>query len=207
MDKDKDKDIDIERFLYGEGDRCLRPEKGHMLIAEPMLSESVFRRSAVLLLDVDKDQGHLGLVLNKPAGFTLRDIIPEWEGGENVPVFQGGPVDRTRLFMLHTLGDRFAGSQEVVHGLYVGGKIEDIMEYISDGHPEEGALRFFLGYSGWTRDQLQTEVLRNSWAVETNPEGPELLKGEGDEYWRRCVARLGDQYRSWLVVPPSVWMN
>ncbi len=200
-------DMDIEKFLYGEGSGCVSPEKGDLLLAEPMMNEPVFGRSAVLLLDVDKDQGHLGLVLNKPIGASLSDLIPEWVGGEHIPVYQGGPVDTKRLFMLHTLGDRFSGSVEVAQGLYVGGLLDDIIDYVGDGLPTDGKMRFFLGYSGWSRDQLQSEVIRNSWAVVRNPDGGNLLYGDGDEYWRREVEKLGEDYRSWLTVPPEIWLN
>lgn len=199
--------IDIDEFLYGGGSGSKSPTKGCILLAEPMMTEPVFERSAVLLLDTDREKGDLGLVLNKPTGTTLRDILPEWQGGEDVMLFQGGPVDWRRLFMLHTMGDYFTGSEEIIPGLYVGGDIDEIVAYVSSGLPVEGRLRFFMGYSGWTCDQLQSEILRNSWAVVSPERGDDLLCGEGDQYWRREVEKLGESHRSWLTVPPKIWLN
>lgn len=186
--------MDIENLLY-EYNPDITPERGSLLIAEPMMKEAFFSRSVVLLLDVDKNQGHLGLVLNKETEITLHDLVPEFEAGANIPVFAGGPVDMQRLFMLHTLGDRFKGSVEIIPGLYVGGDLDDVANYMAVFGDPEDRIRFFLGYSGWSRNQLETEKNNHSWAVNRHPESDGLLTGSEDEYWRREVKKLGDKYK------------
>ena len=122
-------------------------------------------------------------------------------------MFCGGPVDMERLFLLHSLGSVFPGASEVIPGVFVGGNVDDIISYLEDGGQIEGNLRFFLGYSGWTKGQLQAEIARHSWAVNNHPDGRKLLTGEGNGFWRREVMNLGDSYRSWLMVPPDPSYN
>lgn len=198
--------MNISNLLYDYNPEIV-PERGSLLVSEPMMEEAFFSRSVVMVLDIDSGRGHLGLVMNKATRLTLRSLLPDWEGGGDVPVFCGGPVDRQRLFMLHTLGDIFNGASEVIPGIYVGGRIEDIVSYIDAGGTIDGKIRFFLGYSGWSRDQLEQERKAHSWAIDLHPDTSDLLRDEGNSYWRREVKRLGENYRSWLMVPQDPSYN
>lgn len=183
------------------------PHMGSLLISEPLMEDKYFSRSAILVLDEPEDGGHFGLILNKSTVMTLRDLMPDWEAGQKVQIYCGGPVDLERMFLLHTLGEQLGSSTEVLPGVYVGADLDKIIEYIEDGGEVEGKLRFFLGYCGWSPGQLAGELNRKSWAVNSLPQSYNLLKGEGFDYWRREVVDLGDDYRSWLVVPPDPSFN
>lgn len=198
--------MNLSNLLYDYNPDVV-PERGSLLISEPMMEEAFFCRSVVMILDIDRQRGHLGLVMNKLTHLTLQNLLPEWGNGKTVPVFCGGPVDNQRLFMLHTLGPRFEGASEVIPGIYVGGKIEDIVNYIDEGGDIEGKIRFFLGYSGWSKNQLKGERENHSWAVDLHPDPSGLLEGEGNSYWRREVKRMGENYRSWLMVPQDPSYN
>ena len=198
--------MDLESIIYKDP-TIVNPQKGDLLIAEPLLDEPYFKRSVILLLDEDNNQGHIGLALNKITPVSLQDLFPDWKAGAEVPVYSGGPVEADRLFMLHTMGDRFEGSMEVSPGLYVGAKLDDIIDYINNNRYADGNIRFFLGYSGWSRGQLTSEILKNTWALNPNPGPTDVLTGAEDLYWRREVRRLGEKYRSWLLVPSNPAFN
>ena len=198
--------MDLESIIYKDP-TIVNPQKGDLLIAEPLLDEPYFKRSVILLLDEDNNQGHIGLALNKITPVSLLDLFPDWKAGAEVPVYSGGPVEADRLFMLHTMGDRFEGSMEVSPGLYVGAKLDDIIDYINNNRYADGNIRFFLGYSGWSRGQLTSEILKNTWALNPNPGHTAVLTGAEDLYWRREVRRLGEKYRSWLLVPSNPAFN
>ena len=199
-------DIDIESLIYKEPDE-VNAKKGDLLIAAPLLDSPYFKRSVVLILEEDSQNGLLGLTLNISTPVTLRDIFPDWKDGEKVKVYSGGPVESDRLFMLHTLGDYFDGAMEVAPGLYVGADLDQVMEYIPTEQNLEGKLRFFLGYSGWSAGQLSAEILNNSWALKESGDMSEALIGNGNNYWRREVKKLGEDYRSWLLVPSDPGEN
>ena len=198
--------MDLESIIYKDP-TIVNPQKGDLLIAEPLLDEPYFKRSVILLLDEDNNQGHIGLALNKITPVSLQDLFPDWKAGAEVPVYSGGPVEADRLFMSHTMGDRFEGSMEVSPGLYVGAKLDDIIDYINNNRYADGNIRFFLGYSGWSRGQLTSEILKNTWALNPNPGHTDVLTGAEDLYWRREVRRLGEKYRSWLLVPSNPAFN
>ncbi len=186
-----------------------KPGQGSLLIANPMMREQHFSRSVIMILDVPASGGELGLVLNKPTNLTLSDLVmmPDWDNGRSVPIFSGGPVDLERLFMLHSLGEIFPGSQEISPGIFVGANVDDIINYIDSGGEIEGKMRLFLGYSGWAPGQLNCEIERRSWIVDPLPDGIGLLSGAGTDYWRKAVEQLGPAYRSWLMFPPDPSYN
>lgn len=198
--------MNIESLIHKDPS-IVNPAKGDLLIAEPLLDEPYFKRSVVLLLDEDENKGHLGLTLNKITPVTLQDLFPDWDAGKNIPVYCGGPVEADRLFMLHSLGDLFPGAMEVSPGIFVGAPLDEIIDYINTDHYSESKIRFFLGYSGWTKDQLTSEILNNTWALNPNVTSQDMLLGSENSYWRREVERLGEKYRSWLLVPPNPSYN
>lgn len=198
--------MDIKDLLFS-GNFPGKVEIGSLLISEPLMTDPYFSRSVILVLDKPEDNGHFGLILNKRTELTLKDLMPDWEEGKNVPVYCGGPVDMERMFLLHTLGEELGSSIEISPGIYVGADLDKIIDYVNNGGSVDGKLRFFLGYCGWSPGQLSAEINGNTWAVNTVPESFDLLKGDGEEYWRREVSELGESYRSWLLMPTDPSLN
>ena len=78
----------------------------HFLIAMPGLEDESFARSVVYLCE-HSERGALGLIINKPSDITLKglfdkvDLSLRREDLTQEPVFQGGPVQTERGFVLH----------------------------------------------------------------------------------------------------------
>ncbi len=185
----------------------LNPKGGQLLLSEPLMTDHNFSRSAILLLEQDCDGGHIGLTLNKGPLCYMNDLVEGLPDSHPIPIYQGGPVGVDRLFMLHRLGATFTNTLEIAPGLYVGGTEEEVIDYIISHDGAAGYIRFFLGYSGWEKGQLTSEIMKGCWALNLHPDASELLKGEGDPFWRREVAKLGPDYRSWLIVPEHPSLN
>lgn len=188
-----------------------KPERGDLLVAKPWLTEPVFSRSVILLIDVDEDgtdKGSMGLVLNKKVDtMTMEDLIPSWTSGKDVPLFLGGPVDFERLFILHKFGDYFGKTVKIAPDLFIGADLEKVKKFIDQGGDIEGKLRFFLGYAGWTVGQLEEEIKSEAWEVTSKLSHNDILLGEGYEYWRREVEDLGEDHRHWLLIPEDPSLN
>lgn len=199
--------MDIDSLLHPTVNSGSSPLAGRLLVADPLLRDGCFDRSVALLLQRDSRRGYFGLVLNKKTPFTLCDLIPDWDVGRNIRLYSGGPVEPDRLFMLHRLPDVLDDCVEVMDGLFVGGKLDNIVKYVESGNPVDGYVRFFLGYSGWSAGQLERELARNAWVCRSLPETATVLKGSGQPYWRREVKRLGPDFRSWLLMPDDPSMN
>lgn len=195
-----------DKFIYKE-ENYRAPAKGDCLISEPMQREPFFSRSVVMIIDKDSNDCYLGLTLNHKLPFTMGDVFRDIKYLRDVPLYSGGPVETDRLFVLHTLGKKITGSMEIAQGLYTGGELKELFEYIAEGNDIEGRIRFFLGYSGWGDNQLETEMKSHYWALRDNINGEEAITGSGYEYWCEAVSGLGDKYRSWLIVPPDANMN
>lgn len=85
--------------------------------------------------------------------------------------------------------------------------IEAVREYVNLGYPLEGYLRFFLGYSGWSRLQLDEEISNRVWAVTESTDYSSMLTGSEDPYWHRYVRMLGKRFRGWRFHPRNPHAN
>ena len=178
------------------------PEVGDLLVAAPLLDDGVFEHSVVMMVEKGDDGSDLGLVLNQRSIYTLDEIFTDMGILMKVPVYCGGPVGLNKLFYIHTLGELFPGSLEIKDGLYMNGDLKQIVEYINAGYPVEGCIRFFVGYSGWSPEQLEREIGEESWAV-VKPESGygKLLNGQGAKYWRSMLNNLDERFLKWKSIP------
>ncbi len=151
----------------------------HFLIAMPGLQDSGFTKSVVYLCE-HSERGALGLIINKPSGLNLQrlfdkvDLPMQRQDLTNTPVFQGGPLQTERGFVLHETmhGTPSAGdtpSEESVYAstMTIPGGLEmttsrDVLEAISTGAGPSRVL-VSLGYSSWGGGQLESELADNSW--------------------------------------------
>jgi putative transcriptional regulator len=191
-------------FKIKHNDLC--PGKGKILISEPFLQEAYFQRSVVLLVE-HGIKGSMGLVVNKQTSLIVNDFFPELKNRPDIPIFLGGPVGSNHLFFIHLLGPEVISEGVHIHeNLHFGGSFEALRDYLSEGHPAKGVVKFFLGYSGWASNQLNTEIVRNSWLVShASPES--ILLAEDDSYWNHTVEGLGDPYNAWTNFPKFPEMN
>lgn len=155
---------------------------GHFLIAMPGMEDERFAKT-VIYLCAHNEEGAMGFVINQKQDLRFRDlllqlgIIEEEEAIRlpqatlGLPVHSGGPVERSRGFVLHS-GDYTVESSMRVRGpVYLTATV-DILRAISTGIGPSDAL-MVLGYAGWTAGQLENEIAMNGWL--TCPAKPELI--------------------------------
>ena len=143
----------------------------HFLIAMPGLEDETFAKSVVYMCE-HSDRGALGLMINKPSDINVKGLFDKVElplrreDQLNTPVFQGGPVQTERGFVLHEsmmpgLESVYASTMSIPGGLEMTTS-KDVLEALSTG---AGPLKVFvsLGYSAWGEGQLESEMLDNSW--------------------------------------------
>ena len=147
----------------------------HFLIAMPGLEDESFARSVVYLCE-HSQRGALGLIINKPTDITLKglfdkvDLSLRREDLTKEPVFQGGPVQTERGFVLHEpmlmdKGDTdesvYASTMTIPGGLEMTTS-KDVLEALSTGAGPRRVL-ITLGYSSWGEGQLESELAENAW--------------------------------------------
>lgn len=195
------KELNIDFFKI-ENTKIAR--QGRILISEPFLNDTYFRRSVVLLTEHSKE-GSVGFVLNKPVELTISDVLkdfPEIDASISI----GGPVNTNTIHYIHTLGEQIPQSVKVLKNLYWGGDFETIKALILQGKITGKDIRFFLGYSGWSPKQLDNELSMNSWVI-SELDADTIMKSTDLRLWQDTLDKLGDKYRLWVNFPENPGMN
>lgn len=199
--------INLDDTLFNINLGAGSPAIGSILVAEPFLKEQWFRHAVILMVDYDRGSSAMGVVMNRPSGQTLQNLIDGVTIQDEIPVWVGGPMSLDRLYFIHTLGKLIPDSRPIGHGLYIGGDFEEMLSYVNGGLKLEGRIRFFIGYSGWSPGQLEQEITDHVWAVSDPGTATDLLTGSDDRYWHRYVRALGPNYRNWLYHPINPTLN
>lgn len=185
----------------------LQPSQGSLLISEPFLQDSYFQRSVVLLVQHSLE-GSMGFVLNKKTDYILNSFFPELKECKDIPIYLGGPVSSNRLFFIHALSESVIPETiPIKNGLSFDGDFNSLKEYILNGNPVEGKIKFFLGYSGWTSGQLGLEIKSNSWLVSQEVQPPFTLLADGEAFWKSSLELLGKEYETWTKFPKDPHLN
>src|SRR5690606_28733126 len=141
----------------------LQLKKGHLLVAEPFMTDPYFKRSVVLLTE-HQSEGSIGFILNQPLNITVNDALRDFPSFES-PVFMGGPVQTDRLFFIHTQGNVIEESEHVIDNIYWSGNFEVLKTRIEEQQIFPHEVMFFVGYSGWDNHQIKDELKNNSWLI------------------------------------------
>ena len=166
---------------------------GRLAVATPLLTEESFARSVVLLLQSDDEDGALGLVLNRPTGTDVGEVLEPWHGLACDPpvVFTGGPVQPNAAICLgrSRLGAPAVAAYSELENAPLLGTVD------LDASPDDLAgavseVRVFAGYAGWSAGQLEAEVDEGAWWIlDALPSDP--FTDRPDLLWRQVLRRQG----------------
>ena len=181
----------------------------HFLIAMPGMEDETFAGSVVYLCE-HTAKGALGLVINKPSDIMLKHLFDKVElrlGRDDLvgaPVFQGGPVQTERGFVLH---EAIAGGQAQGETIYastmpIDGGLEmttskDVLEALSTGAGPRKVL-VTLGYSAWGEGQLESEIAENSWLT-VGADLAVIFDTPVEQRYDKALLLLGLQ--TWMLSP------
>ncbi|RZP04499.1 MAG: YqgE/AlgH family protein [Flavobacteriales bacterium] len=177
----------------------LKPVKGYLLVAEPsIIGDISFNRSVVLLAEYNEN-GSVGFILNKPLPYNIKDFIPEINS--SMPVYNGGPVEQNNLYFIHKIPELIPNSIEISNGIYWGGDFKEITSLLQEDQIKNSEIRFFLGYSGWSNQQLEQELEVNSWVVSPNTYKNKILGETDASFWKEKMIEFGGDYLIWSNAP------
>jgi putative transcriptional regulator len=166
---------------------------GSILISDPFLDDRYFGRSVVLLCGYGKE-GAFGFVLNQYLDVDLHNLDEQFPD-INARISLGGPVDKEHLFFIHTIGNRIEGSTSLYNGIYYGGDFEQLTK-LFDVEPEsKNKVRFFIGYSGWSEEQLDEEIKESSWLAVNNISTEMIMDTQNDKLWEMCLEKQGKRFK------------
>ena len=180
-------------------------KKGSLLIAEPsILSDVSFNRSVILLAD-HNDEGSVGFILNKPLEYSIQDLIPDVNA--SFTVYNGGPVEQDNLYFIHNIPDLIPNSIEISNGIFWGGDFETTKILINNDQIRKDNIRFFLGYTGWHENQLESEMKSHSWIITANSYENKIIGKSATHFWKEQIMELGGEYLIWSNAPENPYLN
>lgn len=173
---------------------------GQLLLANPVLRDPNFRRTVVLLSGHDAD-GAMGVVLNRPLGRQLGELNADFAVSPlaGVPLYAGGPVEREHLIIVTWQWIPAEQAFQLNFGVEVGRAAELI------GRPGL-TMRAFLGYSGWSKGQLERELRHDTWLT-TPVQGDWLIKLDGVPLWRGLIVHLEPELKVLADAPDDPTVN
>lgn len=144
----------------------------HFLLAMPGLKGEYFAGSVIFVCE-HSSKGALGLMINRPTDLTVKHLLEQVELANSAEaaidfsqnrVFQGGPVQTDRGFVLHT---SHTSLKSYNSSLDLGDTLSlttsrDILQDVAEGVGPKRML-VTLGYVGWGAGQLEEEMAQNVW--------------------------------------------
>jgi putative transcriptional regulator len=191
----------IEGVNEGEG------LTGRLLVASPRLADPSFTRTVVFVLD-HEPAGALGLVLNRPTGVPVDEILSRWHDeaakAEPAVIFSGGPVSPGAVIGLV----KRPPSGDPVGWHRVLGEVGTVdLSVAPEDQPDSlGGVRLFSGYAGWSARQLDEELSEGAWLCLDAHES-DLLTDRPEELWHDVLRRQGGEIGLLATFPQHPHLN
>jgi putative transcriptional regulator len=179
-------------------------QKGRLLLSEPYLADPNFERTVILLTE-HNEEGSVGFILNKPSESRLGEVMDDLKGLD-AQIFIGGPVQQDTLHFIHRHGD-LDDAIELENGLFWGGNFEQLLSLVDTGQFSVTDIKFFLGYSGWSPNQLEDELKLNSWIVSDRVSNELIFETMPDQMWKKAMQELGGRFSVYSNYPADPRMN
>ena len=162
-----------------------------LLIALPDMQDPRFEKAVILICE-HNDEGAMGLLLNrKMQNFDTQQVFADLSLNQpldNKTIMDGGPLNKNCGFILHNNNQVYKSSVKVTDSLTLTTS-NDLLEQISlDQFTSD--WQFYLGYSGWSKGQLENEIAENTWL--TCPIDINLIfNTPSEELWKKSLSKIG----------------
>ncbi|MEK7991337.1 MAG: YqgE/AlgH family protein [Thiotrichaceae bacterium] len=167
----------------------------HLLIAMPNLDDPHFAQT-VTYICMHNDDGAMGIVINRPImGVDVGQVFEHMDiesislVAERLPVFDGGPVQKERGFVLHEPTDNWDAMLILQKNVAVTTS-RDILHALAKGHGPDKVL-IALGYAGWSAGQLEQEMLENTWLSIPASDNDIMFNVPIEKRWQAAASKLG----------------
>ena len=167
----------------------------HLLIAMPNLDDSYFYRTVIYICE-HNEKGSMGLVINQPTDLSIAELgakmnfmmVTDRTYNDKL-VLAGGPVNIDRGFILHTnTTNTFDHSYKVNDNLVLTTSADVVDTFGTIGEPEKYLVT--LGCASWEPNQLEQEIVHDSWLVVPATEQI-LFDSPYDQRWFAANQLLG----------------
>lgn len=139
---------------------------GQFLIAMPSMSDPRFSQTITFICSHSED-GAMGIVLNRPTKHSIAELLKQIQLDPtpspilNNHVFEGGPVQQERGFVLHVPHLEYDSTIQINESIALTTS-KDILEAAAKNEAPK-KMMVALGYAGWSPGQLEEEMGLNAW--------------------------------------------
>jgi putative AlgH/UPF0301 family transcriptional regulator len=175
-------------FLAVQSNNAKDLDAGKLLVASRGLADPDFARTVVLLTHYDAD-GAVGLILNRRTDLPLSRVLEGLEVAKHLsdPVYLGGPVGTPEIFALLRSAAKVEGARHIVGAVYQISTKTRFEQTIS-ARPDPSGFHVYLGYAGWTKDQLRKEVELGGWFIFEADAGT-VFASDPDSLWPQMIQK------------------
>lgn len=183
--------VTAEPSITPRTDQTAQPEAaaGRFLVARRNLYGPYFTRTVIYLLQ-HNEYGTVGLVVNRPLGKQIADLLPDMHSFEigAYPVYNGGPVSPHIMVMLFRSEYHTDKALLVSDDVYASSNMAMFGEMLK-AHKPDNELRMFAGQANWKPGQLQQEIESLAWYV-TAGDPALLFEGEPSHLWKDLINQI-----------------
>jgi putative transcriptional regulator len=97
-------------------------------------------------------------------------------------------------------------SIKITDDLYWGMNFKLAVVLLKEDKISKNDIKFFLGYSGWEKNQLKGELDENSWLLSNNFKTKDILK-TSNLFWKKKINEFGEYYKIWSNSPDNPNLN
>ena len=161
---------------------------GKLLVASRGLADPHFAKTVVLLVHYDAE-GVVGLILNRRTDVPLSRVLERIKAAKDLSdrVYLGGPVDTPAVCALLQSPAKLEGAQHIFGAVYLI-STKTLFEQTISARPDPSGFHVYLGYAGWTNDQLRKEVELGAWFIFQADTGT-VFDSDPDSLWSQMIQK------------------
>ena len=168
---------------------------GKLLVASRDLLDPNFAQTVVLLVRYD-EESVLGLVINRRTQIPISRVFPELKEakGQSDPIYRGGPVERTAALALLRSRTKPEEAEHIFASVSMISS-RGLLEKTIAERMDPSMFHIYLGYSGWTAQQLRGEVEHGAWFI--FPGNPAtVFAADPEAVWSRMIRKTEERLAS-----------
>jgi putative transcriptional regulator len=177
---------------------------GKLLVASRGLADPNFAKTVILLVRSD-DQGIVGLILNRRTDLALSRVLEGLSGTKerSDPVYLGGPVEVPAVTALLQSPTKVEGADHIFGGVYLI-STKTILEQTLAARPAPQIFHVYLGYVGWTNDQLRKEVELGAWFI-FPADTDAVFNSDPGSLWPQMIRKTEQKLAESEPASPAPW--
>jgi putative AlgH/UPF0301 family transcriptional regulator len=159
-----------------------------LLVASRDLADPNFAKTVILLVHYDGNSV-LGLTINRHTDVAVSRLFENLKAGKDRAdsIYLGGPVEISTVFALLESPAKLKGVDPVFGETYLI-STKALLEKTVSTRPDPGVFHVYLGYAGWTSDQLRKEVALGMWFI-FHADTDTVFDSDPDTLWQRMIKK------------------